>query len=624
MRDPRVERRLAAILAADVAGYSRLMGLDEEGTLRALKAHRKALIDPKIAEHHGRIVKTTGDGALVEFHSVVDAVRCAVEIQRAMVDRNAGLPQDRRIQFRVGVNLGDIMIDTSDILGDGVNIAARLEAIAEPGGLCLSEDAWRQVHAKLDLPFADRGPQSLKNIAEPVRVFALDAAAIAALPANTPAEPPRRSPRRWAAVGGGAAATVAVLGVAAWLALAPVPEKSAPGAGKPSIAVLAFTNMSDDARQDYFSDGISEDLITDLSKVSSLSVISRNSSFVYKNKPVSIAQVGRELNVRYVLEGSVRRAGERIRITAQLIDASTGSHVWAERYDRELKDLFDLQDDVRKNIVAALAVKLTPTEQRRLSHRATNDPVAYDFYTQGLQLESFFTPESNRDARRMFQQAIAHDPNFANAYSHLATTYGLEAEQRGGEGTTTMIEAVAIAEQAVRLDPESPQARWGLGRLLFFHGQVDRAITELEKAIEIDPNFADGYALHALGLTFKGRASQAVTDIEQAQRINPNYPFWYLSVLGHALFQLGQYDAAETAFKKSLERNPNWRDAHFGLVAVYAATDRIEDAQWQMDELRAVGIEPSLAVANKLYPFADVSYRDRLMGSLRKAGMPEH
>ncbi|HEX9464340.1 MAG TPA: tetratricopeptide repeat protein [Alphaproteobacteria bacterium] len=619
----RVERRLAAILAADVTGYSRLMGADEEGTLRALKGHRKALIDPKIAEHRGRIVKTTGDGALVEFASVVDAVRCAVEIQRAMVERNVNVPPDMRITFRIGVNLGDIIIDGADIMGDGVNIAARLETLAEPGGVCLSDDAWRQVHAKVALPFVDTGLQSLKNIAEPVRVFALGAEAVVRLPLEAPAASGAARPRHrllWVAAAALALA-LAVIGGGGWLALRPTAE--APMAGKPSIAVLAFSNMSDDARQDYFSDGISEDLITDLSKVSGLFVMARNSSFVYKGKAVPIVQVGRELDVRYVLEGSVRRAGGRIRITAQLIDTTTGAHVWAERYDRDLSDLFDLQDDVRKNIVAALAVKLTPTEQRRLTQHATNDPVAYDYYVQGLQLESFFTPEANREARALFQKAIARDPKFANAYAHLATTYALESEQRAGEGLAPDVEAVAIAEQAVRLDPESPQAHWGLGRLLLFQRQIDRGVAEIERAIEIDPNFADGHALHGMFMIIKGRAAQALADVERAQRINPNYPFWYLGMYGEAQFHLGKYEAAEATLKKAVERNPNWRDTRFFLAATYARLGKLDAAQWELDELRALGFDVSVRQFSRLFPYQERAYREDVVEALHKAGMPD-
>ena len=385
MAEERVDRRLAAILAADVAGYSRLMGADEEGTLAALKAYRRELIDPKIAEHHGRMVKTTGDGALVEFGSAVDAVRCAVDIQRAMVQRNAGTREDRRIEFRIGINIGDIIIDEGDIYGDGVNIAARIETLAAPGAICLSDNAYQQIKGKLAIDITDMGEQQLKNIAQAVRVHSVRLDGAAARPV---------------------------------LAL---PDK-------PSIAVLPFNNMSGDPEQDYFADGMAEDILTALSRCNWLFVIARNSSFTYKGRSVDIRQIGRELGVRYVLEGSVRRGGDRLRITGQLIEATSGSHVWADRFDGELSDVFGLQDRITESVVGAIEPMLQLAEIKRLKHKATANLDAYDLLLRAQQLEYEFTDASLAEALQCLKQALAIDPSYAPAmalaaYCHTERSY---------------------------------------------------------------------------------------------------------------------------------------------------------------------------------------------------------
>ena len=376
-------RKLAAILAADVVGFSRLTGADEDRTLARLRALRSDLIDPTIAVHNGRVVKRTGDGAIVEFRSVVDAVRCAVEIQNAMVERNAGVPEDRRIEFRIGVHLGDVVEEADgDLMGDGVNIAARLEGVAQPGAICLSEDAYRQVRARLDLSVADLGATQLKNIAEPVRVYSLQV--------GTPAQAKLSAPAK------------------------PEDKPAAPGLpDKPSIAVLPFANMSGDAEQEYFADGISEDIITALSKLSQLFVIARNSSFTFKGRNVHIGEVGKSLGVRYVLEGSVRRSGNRVRVTAQLIDATTGGHLWAERFDRDLTDIFAVQDDVTGHIVSALAINLTAGEKLSLGVDHTDNAEAYDCCLRARELIPRFTAESNRQAQTLLRRAIELDPGFA-------------------------------------------------------------------------------------------------------------------------------------------------------------------------------------------------------------------
>src|ERR1039458_6777233 len=424
MAEARVERRLAAILAADVAGYSRLMGVDEEGTLAALKACRREFIDPKIAEHRGRIVKTTGDGALVEFASAVDAVRCAMEIQRVMAVRNADIPESRRVEFRIGINVGDIIIDEGDIYGDGVNIAARIEGIAEPGGISISKDAWRQVQGKVAASFVDAGEQSLKNIARPVRVYRLD---LAPKPA----------------------------------AASKVPRPTLALPDKPSIAVLAFNNMSGDPEQEYFSDGICEDIITDLSKLSELNVIARNSSFTCAGKPVDVKRVGRELGVRYVLEGSVRKAGNRVRVTGQLIDAESGAHIWADRFDRDLTDIFAVQDELTREIIAALKIKLSEAEKALIVGSSTNNEDAHDFFLRGR--EALSRPKRAREMftepPACFRRAIELDPNYAAPYAGLGFAYVLDYQHHWSDTSENSLpQAERLISESISKDDKDPFA----------------------------------------------------------------------------------------------------------------------------------------------------------------------
>ena len=422
MAEDPVQRRLAAILAADVVGYSRLMGEDEEGTLAALTAHIGELIEPCVAAHHGRVFKTTGDGLLGEFSSVVDAVRCAVALQAGMAERNAGTQEDRRIEFRIGVNLGDVIVQDDDVYGDGVNVAARLEQMAEPRGVYVSGNVFEQVEGKLDLRFDDLGEHQLKNISRATRVYAVTGRA---------AEPAAPAPS--------AAADPLPL---------PLPDK-------PSIAVLPFENMSGDAEQEYFADGISEDIITDLSKISGLFVIARNSSFVYKGKPVSIRQVGRDLGVRCVLEGSVRKAGNRVRITAQLIDATDDRHLWAERYDGALDDIFSLQDEVAQKVVAALEVSLTATERNAMTSTRKIDVEAYDLLLRARQYYSRFTPDANAEARRLLAEALERDPGYAEAMAALAESCAAIWHQGwSNDPVTTLEKGAELAHRAVELAPE--------------------------------------------------------------------------------------------------------------------------------------------------------------------------
>jgi TolB-like protein/class 3 adenylate cyclase/Flp pilus assembly protein TadD len=608
-----VLRKLAAILAADVAGYSRLMGDDEAGTLAALKAHRGALWEPAVRARGGRIVATAGDSFVGEFPSVIDAAQCAIEIQAAMARRNDGVAASRRMELRIGVNLGDVMVDGADIYGDGINIAARLQALAEPGAICISDKVYAEIKGKLDAACDDLGPQRFKNIAQPVHAYRLRAGGGAA---------GRKRPRVIPLM---IAATLAALalGVGSWLLLAPDRLRVAP-ADKPSIAVLPFANMSADSGQDYFSDGLTEDLITDLSKVSGLLVIARNSTFAYKGQAVNVPQVGRELGARYVVEGSVRRAGERIRITAQLIDAASGTHLWAERYDRDIKDIFELQDDVRQKIVAALAVKLTPVEKARLAQRPTASPEAYDLYVRGRERLNAMTRDAAMESIGLLTRATELDPNFARAFAQLASAYINQAQVGWSDDPAAARDrAVAAASRAVALDENLPEARLALCRAYLNVQQVDRALAEIERAIAIDTNYADGYAFRGYVLTFIGRAADAIASVERAVRMNPQFPFWYYDVRGRAEYMLERYEDAVRDHKLALERNPNWSISHLYLVASYGQLGRRDDAAWELAEIDALDARTSIGQVMRSVLLQNDTNRDRLIGGLRKAGMRE-
>jgi TolB-like protein/class 3 adenylate cyclase len=509
MAEQGVGRRLAAILCADVVGYSRLMGADEVGTLARLNRHRDELIDPAIAHHRGRIVKTTGDGLLLEFASVVDAVQCAVQIQRAMAERNAGVAEDQRIEFRIGVNLGDIIVEGDDIFSDGVNVAARLEGLADPGGICIQRSVRDQIRDRLPLILEDMGEQQVKNIARAVRVFrvVLDEAEVEKSVERAPARTTPAKPWRRIALAGGLAVVLAAAGVTVWLQ----PWQAADGPAlalpdKPSIAVLPFTNMSGDADQEYFADGISEDLITDLSKISGLFVIARNSSFVYKGKSVDVKQVGRALGVKYVLEGSVRRAGGRVRVTAQLIDATTGGHLWAERYDGSLADVFALQDEVTRKIIAELAVRLTPREQAGQSRKETASVPAHDAFLRGWAHYLKATPADYAKAVPFLKQAVRHDPAYGRAYAALAAVYRT-ARFRGWQGSLGMTpddaleKAMEYLEKAARYP--TPLAHRVASRMMTGQGAHDEAIEEARRAISLNANDPAGHFAMARALTYQ-------------------------------------------------------------------------------------------------------------------------
>ncbi|MFQ5786030.1 MAG: tetratricopeptide repeat protein, partial [Alphaproteobacteria bacterium] len=551
MAQQHVTRKLAAILAADVAGYSRLMGEDEEGTLRTLNAFR-AVIDGLIVEHEGRVFGSAGDSVIAEFVSPVEAVRCATEIQRDLETRNTDLPEDRRMRFRIGVNLGDVMVESDDLFGDGVNVAARLETLAEPGGICLSRSIFDQVKKQLDLGYEYLGEQRVKNIAEPVRVYRVllePGAAGQVLGEARPAAP------RWRIVAAAIAVVVlvGVAGAVAWLRpwapdVGPVSvERTAlPLPDKPSIAVLPFANVSDDPEQEYFADGMTDDLITDLSKISGLFVIARNSVFTYKGKPVKVQKVSEELGVRYVLEGSVRRAGGRVRINAQLIDATTGRHLWAERFGRDYTDIFTLQDEVVGRIVAALAVELTDAEQRQIARLPTDNLEAYDYYLRAERL-GYGYGGMRANALSFYQKAIALDQKFADAYAGDARVavdvwrFDIASVLPGPVALTRAYEA---ASRALALDPDNARAYSVLGIIQIVDGRHDNAIDSVRKAVSLDPNDAEAYTYLASVLTYAGRHSEALAAMETAFRLNPKPPPYFYGDLGWVLFWNRQYEKA--------------------------------------------------------------------------------
>jgi adenylate cyclase len=538
------QRKLAAILAADVAGYSRLMGADEEGTLARLKALRAELIDPAIAEHRGRIVKTTGDGLLVEFQSVVDAMRCAMAWQSAMADRTQ--PAETRIEFRIGVNLGDVIIDGDDIFGDGVNIAARLEAMAEPGGICISRTVLTQTRGKLDFPVADLGEQALKNIAQPVHVFRVLAQETA------------------------------------------MPETALPLPEKPSIAVLPFQNMSGDPEQEYFADGIAEDVITLLSKSRGLFVIARNSTFTYKGRAIDVKTVGRELGVRYVLEGSVRKAANRVRVTAQLIEAATGGHLWAERYDRDLTDIFAVQDEITASVSAAILPTMERSERERASRKPPDNLNAWECYHRGMWHFSKVEAADNAKAIGFFERAIEFDPGFAAAHAAVAVAYSVEAGQfRPRRDRATLIpRATGHARRSIALDPTDALGHCALSGALLRVGRHQEGMAEADLAVSLEPNSALANFSQGFARTFGGRPREAIEPLKMAIRLSPADPMMapFLHVLGRAYYWMGDYPAAENFARQVCQTYPSFRSAYRTLVAALGQTGQASEAQRVMAE----------------------------------------
>ena len=622
------KRKLTAILSADAKGYSRLMGDDEEATVRTITSYRE-VIGTVVQKHRGRVVDSPGDNILAEFSSVVDAVRGAVEIQEELATRNAELPENRRMDFRIGVNLGDVIHEEARIYGDGVNIAARIESLAEGGDTCISGSTFEQVKNKLELGYEYLGEHSVKNIAEPVRVYRVltGPEAIGKVIGEERIEP--RKGQRVAL----AMVTVLLLivgGMPIWrtafspVQVASVEKMAFPLPEKPSLAVLPFDNLSGDSSQDYLSDGITENIITALSKVSNLFVIARNSSFTYKGKPVKVQQVAEELGVRYVLEGSAQRAGERVRITAQLIDALQGHHLWAENYDRRFGDIFDLQDDIASHIVTALEVKLTEGEAARVSRRQTNNAEAYDLFRRGLEHYRRFTKVDNAQARKLWKRAAALDPGFADAWCFLGETHQQDWYFRWSENRALSLElATELAQKAMTLDDSSPCPYILLEIIHLWKRDYDKAISYGEKALALEPNYADATVRLARTLTYAGRPEEAIVLIKRAMRLSPYYPDWYLGPLAVAYRLAGNYDEAIAAFEKRRERNPHSMIAYLGLALVYAEVGREEEARAAAAEVLKRNPKFSVKKVRKGLPYKDPAEVERILAAFRKAGLPD-
>jgi TolB-like protein/class 3 adenylate cyclase len=563
----RVERRLAAILAADVAGYSRLMERDEAGTLARLKTLRRDLIDPKIAEHKGRIVKTTGDGLLVEFPSVVEAVACAVAVQREMAAHNVGIVDDERVQFRVGINSGDVIVEDGDIHGDGVNIAARLEGIAEPGGICVSGIVYDQVQGRLECAFADIGEQSLKNLARPVRVYRVG-------PKSPLLDPPL--PGHDPGIGGKGRVGTAVPAL-------PLPDK-------PSIAVLPFANMSGDPEQEYFADGMVEEIITALSRIRWLFVIARNSSFTYKGQAVDVKQVGRELGVRYVLEGSVRRGGSRIRITAQLVDATTGAHMWADRFDGSLEDVFDLQDKVASSVAGVIEPALQSAETARSAGRPTDDLTAYDLYLRAYAMVLSSTRQVP-EALRLMEQAIARDPRYGPALAWAAfCCLRLVHDNRSEDLEADRVKGADFARQALEVAGDDPGVLVNAAFVLGYFGEdIGAMMALIDRALALNPNFARGWHHSGLLRMFAGQPDDAIEHLEVAVRLSPRTRFGSPHAnIGFAHFLSRCFDEAVPKLLLAIQDDPSNPNPYRYLAACFAQMGRLDDARAIVTRLRAI------------------------------------
>ncbi len=584
-----MKRRLAAILVADVVGYTRLMGEDEAGTLAALKAHREEFIEPKIADHNGRLVKLMGDGALVEFASVINALACAAELQSGMAERNRQTTDGPRIVFRIGINLGDVIVEGDDLYGDGVNVASRLEGLAEPGGTCISAKVYDEVKNKLALGYEDMGEQEIKNVAEPIHVYLIVPERSAETPETGPGED---------------------------LAL---PDK-------PSIAVLPFDNMSGDPEQEFLADGITEDLITALSKIRWFFVIARNSTYTYKGQAVEVRQVAKELGVRYVLEGSVRKAGNRVRITAQLIDATTGHHVWAERYDRQIEDIFDLQDEMSQTIVGAVEPELSAAERDRALSKPPENLDAWESYQRGLWHMWLYERDGNLEAENLLKRAAELDPNFAPAYAYGSYVQYTRVIMGWSEDPAESLEAgMALAEKALALDDKDPMAYFAAGRIHMMQGRHDDSIASLETAIELNPSFAQAHHGVGMALTLAGRLDEAKEALGMAERLSPRDPILWASTVVHALACIlsGDYEDALHWARKTIQ-NP--RSAGYWPQAVLAASlthlGRMDEARAAVAAALEAMPDLSLAYLEKTLPTKQPGGLDPYLEGLRKAGLP--
>ena len=587
MVEERINRRLAAVLAADVVGYSRLMEADEAGTLAALKRHREAIFDPAVIAHNGRIVKLIGDGVIAEFGSVVDAVNCALSVQRSGAstpDRSAMQPT---IVVRIGINLGDVIIEGNDIYGDGVNIAARLEPLAEPGGICVSSIVNESVGNRIDVRFQDSGDINVKNIDRPIRIWKWQPGA------TIPTTPRSRAAK-------------------------PEPNAAA------SIAVLPFTNMSGDPEQEYFSDGISEDIITDLSKIAGLTVIARNSSFTFKGRSVDIREVGKELGVRSVLEGSIRRASNRVRITAQLIDATNGAHLWADRYDRDLTDIFEVQDDVTRRIVDALKVTLSPAENTRLADSGTPNIEAYDCYLRGREVMAVNPKNRERfeQATKFYIRALELDPSYSQAYAGLSMAYGLDYQNRWSDDPDLSLGlAKHNAEQAIEKNPKDPFARLTASWTAILEKDLDRAKSEADIALSLNPNYSGAYLILGHIQTLSGRPLEAIPALERATRLDPAFRPTHLHFLGMAYLLAGKYETAAALLRERILLMPGTDFSRVLLASALGHLNEGDEARRIWKELKEINPKYSFSEHYARQPFQSQEDVQRIVDGLAKVGL---
>jgi TolB-like protein/class 3 adenylate cyclase len=584
-------RKLVAILVADVVGYSRLAGADEERTLARLRGLRSDLIDPAIAAHHGRIVKRTGDGSIVEFRSVVDAVRCAIEVQTGLIERNAGLPPERRIEFRVGIHVGDVVEEADgDLMGDGVNIAARLEGVAKPGGICLSEQAYWQVKGRLDLKVTDLGATQLKNIGEPIRIYALE------------------------------------IGHEVETKTAPASEN--PGPPRLSILVLPFANIGGDPEQEYFVDGVTESLTTDLSRMTSAFVVGRNTAFTFKGKATDLRQIGRDLNVRYVLEGSVQRGGGRMRVNVQLIDAQSGNHLWADRFDKPVADLFDMQDEIVARLANALNTQLIIAEARRAERAPA--PGSMDLYFQGMSwYNRGITPDNLSEARKLFGRALLLDPGNVDATVGIAlTSLQLAATHTSDDRAARLAEAEALATKALSIAPEMALAHLCLGCVQIYTNRTAQGISECERALAIDRNLADAHSYIGMAKYFTGRAEETEAHIRDALRLSPrdSSVYRWQALAGIAKVFLGKDEEAVPQLRRAIEINRNFQPAHFYLAVALAGLGRLDEARIAAKD--GLAMDPTFTIRryrgdapsdNPVF----LAARRRIYEMMAKVGLPE-
>lgn len=637
MNPERAKRKLSAILSADVKGYCRLMSQDEVFTVSTLKQYLQVM-GRFVGEYNGRVVDSPGDNLLAEFDSVVDALDCAVKIQTALGARNSTLEPHRQMVFRIGINLGDVLEDNDRIYGDGINIAARLEGLADPGGICISGTAYDQVKNKLALDYTFLGKQRVKNIPDPVRVYRVSMVPGTGVITDSKHTHNAFYHRRWVAIIALSLLVAGLLSAVVWkmqswrvapsVEVASIEKMALPLPEKPSIAVLPFVDISEDPSQEYMADAITENIITTLSYISEMFVIARNSTFTYKNKPVKVQQVSEALGVRYVLEGSVQKAGRRVRIIAQLIDATEGHHLWSERYDRDTQDLFDLLDEISRKVAVALQVELTDGEQARIRHRTTDNLEAWSAVTRGVSLFERFTKDENTKARNLFRHALDLDPTYAFAWTMLSWTHLIEVWLGFSKATDRSIEAaVEHAHKALALDDTQPDVHALLGGIYLLQGQHEKAIIEGQRAVSLGPNHALSHELLAMTMTFAGQSEEAIILAKKAMRLTPYYPAWYLDTLGSAYNSAGRYEEALAAFKKVLDRGQKgeapalW--GHIGLAASYAGLGRIDQAREHAAEVLRLKPEFSLTSWPNGNLYKDPNDRKRDFDLLRKAGLPE-